>query len=92
MLREYFVTFGIPQEYASDDGPQFKSGKLQKFFKTWGVHYRLSSTCFPHSNACAEIAVKTAKRCLNDNLRPRRELNKDSYLRAILQYRNSPLK
>ena len=46
-LREYFVTFGVPQEYASDDGPQFKSGKLQKFFKTWGVHHRQSSAYFP---------------------------------------------
>ena len=25
-LRQYFVTFGVPTEYASDDGPQFKSG------------------------------------------------------------------
>ena len=35
-LREYFVTFGVPTEYASDDGPQFKSGKLQKFLKNMG--------------------------------------------------------
>ena len=52
-LREYFITFGVPKEYASDDGPQFKSGKLEKFLKTWGVHHRKSRAHFPHSNSRA---------------------------------------
>ena len=33
-FRQHFVTFGVPTEYASDDGPQFRLGKLQKFLKT----------------------------------------------------------
>ena len=90
-LHVYFVTFGVPTEYASDDGPQFKSGKLQKFLKTWGVHHRKSSAYFPHSNSCAEIAVKTNKLILMENTEPIRELNRVAYCRAILQYRNSPL-
>ena len=70
---------------------QFKSGKLEKFLKTWGVHHRKSSAHFPHSNSRAEIAVKTAKRILMENTEPSGELNRDAYCRAILQYRNSPL-
>ena len=87
-LFHYFVTFGMPTEYASDDGPQFRSGKLQKFLKTWGVHHRQSSAYFPHSNS---HMVKTAKRTLMENVGPSGELNQDAYCRVILQYRNSPL-
>ena len=90
-LRTYFITFGVPTEYCSDDGPQFQSGKLAKFFKTWGVYHRKSSAHFPHSNSCAEIAVKTAKRILMENTESNGELNLDAYCRAMLQYRNSPL-
>merc|ERR1712055_724713 len=90
-LREYFVTFGVPTEHASDDGAQFKSGKLEKFLKTWGVYHRKSSAHFPHSNSRAEIAVKTAKRILMENTAPNGELNRDAYCRAMLQYRSSPL-
>ena len=84
-LRQHFITFGVPKEYASDDGPQFKSGKLEKFLKTWGVYHRQSSAYFPHSNSRPEIAVKTAKRLLMENVGPSGELNHNAYCRAILQ-------
>ena len=90
-LRTYFITFGVPTEYSSDDGPQFQSGKLAKFFKTWGVYHRKSSAHFPHSNSRAELAVKTAKRILMENTEANGELNLDAYCRATLQYRNTPL-
>ena len=90
-LRTYFITFGVPTKYSSDDGPQFQSGKLAKFFKTWGVYHRKSSAHFPHSNSRAEIAVKTAKRILMENTEANGELNLDAYCRATLQYRNTPL-
>ena len=34
-LRQHFVTFGVPEEFASDMGPLFKAGKIDKFLKTW---------------------------------------------------------
>merc|ERR1711895_393042 len=83
--------FAVPKKYTSDDGPQFKSGKLEKFLKPWGVHHRKSSAYFPDSNSRAEIAVKTAKRILMENTEPNGELNRDAYCRAMIQYRNSPL-
>ena len=38
----------------------------------------------------AEVAVKAAKRLLMANVSPRGDLNNDSFLRALLQLRNTP--
>ena len=42
-LRRTFVTFGIPDELASDGGPEFTAQSTQRFLQDWGVHHRLSS-------------------------------------------------
>ncbi|CAG2251287.1 unnamed protein product [Mytilus edulis] len=88
-LRETFVTFGIPEELTSDGGPQFTAGKTQEFLKAWGVRHRLSSVANPHANCRAEIAVKTVKRMLVDNITAVGSLDVDKFQRALLMYRNS---
>ena len=89
-LRKLFVTFGIPEELSTDGGPQYTSAVTKQFLKNWGVKHRLSSVAFPHSNARAEIGVKTVKRMLMDNTGPHGQLNTDNFQRAMLMYRNTP--
>ena len=89
-LRRIFATYGIADELSSDGGPEFTAMATQKFLRQWGVHHRLSSMGFPHSNCRAEIGVKTTKRLIADNTGPSGTLDTDNFQRAVLQYRNAP--
>ena len=88
-LRDFFETFGVPEEITSDGGPQFTAGITTDFLKSWGVHHRLTSVGNPHANSRAEIAVKTVKRMLMANTLPSGSLDADPFKRAMLIYRNS---
>lgn len=89
-LRSSFETYGIPEELSSDGGPEFTATQTKSFLQDWGVHHRLSSVAFPHSNCRAEIGVKTMKRLITGNTGPNGTLDKDSFAIAVLQYRNTP--
>ena len=90
LLRSYFATFGVPEEISSDDGPEFTAFVTQDFMRKWGIKHRVSSAYFPQSNGRAEVAVKAAKRLLMSNISPNRDLNNNSFLRTLLQLRNTP--
>ena len=89
-LRDFVMTFNLPEELTTDGGPQYKSGKLKECLSRWGVHHRVGSAYFPHSNSRSEIAVKASKRLLRDNLNSRGQLNTDKFMRAVMQYKNTP--
>ena len=89
-LRRLFSTFGVPSEISSDGGPEFIANQTEDFFKRWGVSHRVSSVSFPSSNGRAELAVKSTKRLLMDNIGPNGNLNTDSMVRALLTQRNTP--
>ena len=72
-LRQYFGKYSVPEEIASDGGPEFISEQTQKFFKDWQVHHRKSSVAFPHSISRAELAVKQVNYITQDfQLQPTR--------------------
>ena len=87
-LRRLMVTFGVPVEISTDGGPEFIAGETLAFFRRWGIRHRLSSVSFPSSNGRAELAVKTAKRLLMDNIVSK--FNNDAIVQALLTYRNTP--
>ena len=89
LLRSYFATFGVPEEISSDGGPEFTAFVTQDFMRKWDIKHRVSSTYFPQSNGRAEVADKAAKRLLMSNISPNGDLNNDSFLRALLQLRNT---
>lgn len=89
-LRRVFVTYGIPDELTSDGGPEFAAGTTVAFLRDWGIHHRLASVAFPHSNCRAEVGVKTVKRMITGNTGPSGTIDTDKFGKAMLQYRNTP--
>ena len=89
-LRRLMTQVGVPKELSSDGGPEFTARETEDFFKRWGIHHRISSAYYPASNGRAELAVKTAKRLLMDNVSANGSLNNDAIVRAFLTYRNTP--
>ena len=81
---------GIPEELSSDGGSTYMSYETQKFLANYGVRHRVSSVAYPHSNQRAELAVKSMKRLIRENTGPNGSLNNDSFLRAVMMYRNTP--
>jgi hypothetical protein len=86
----WFRTYGVPEEISSDGGPPFQSSDYNEFLRCWKIEKRLSSAYYPQSNGRAEVAVKTMKRTLNENVNPRTGELSDSAARAIMTHRNTP--
>ena len=90
VLRHTFSTYGIPDQLSSDGCPEFIAHSTRQFLHNWGIHHRLSSVAFPHSNCRAEVGVKTIKRLITGNIGKDGAINIDAFQKAILQYRNIP--
>ena len=90
-MRDWFMIFGLPEEFSSDGQSTFTSQETSDFLKAWGVRHRLSLTYFPHSNTRVELGVKALKRLIRNNTGPRGELDNDAFARALLMFRNTPI-
>ena len=89
-LRILFATFGVPYEISHDGGPEFIGDVFKEFMRRWGVKHQLASSYHPQSNGRAEVAVKTTRRLLENNVAPDGSLDTDNVVRALLQLRNTP--
>ena len=90
-LRSVFAVYGAPERLFTDGGMQFQAQEFGSFLKRWKVHHVTSSAFYPQGNSRAELAVKTAKRLLQENVAPDGSLNTEKVSRALLQYRNTPI-
>ena len=90
-LRNWCQIFNIPEEISTDGGTQMTSSLFQDSLRAWGIRHRLSSAYYAHSNCRAELAVKAGKRILRDNIGPDGSIDNDKFMRAAMQFRNTPM-
>ena len=90
VLRQYFSVFGVAESICSDGASVYTSREMQLFCKTWGIQQKISSAYHPTSNRRAEIAVKSAKRLIRNNIGPAGSLNTNKFAQALLCLRNTP--
>ncbi len=90
LIKNFCGTFGVPVELSSDQGKEFVADETQDFFLRWGIRHRDSAAYNPQSNGRAELAVKSTKRLLENNIGSDGKLNTDRFIRALLTKRNTP--
>ncbi len=90
VLKNFCGTFGVPKEISSDQGSEFISDEVQDFFMRWGIAHRDSAAYHPQSNGRAELAVKSTKRLLEENIGLDGKLDTETFLQAMLIKRNTP--
>ena len=90
-LLGWFMTYGVPEEIASDGGPPYNAFEYDQFLDSWDIRKRLSSAYYSQSNGRAEAAVKSIKRTLTGSINPiTGRLDTDAAARAIMTHRNTP--
>ena len=62
---------------------------MKAFYDRLGVNHRVLSAYNPRANKQAEVAVKSAKRLVMENLGPSGSVNPDKYARALLAHRKN---
>jgi hypothetical protein len=61
VLDDYFSKFGISKIVLSDNGSNFTSQELEKYFKDMNIEHRKSSVYYPQSNGLIERVHRTLK-------------------------------
>ena len=81
--------YGIPETVSTDGARNYTSETVKQFMKQYGIKHKVSSVANAHSNCRAEVAVKTMKRLIRDNVTLTGNLDTVKLSRALLQYRNT---
>ena len=90
VLRQYFTRWGIPVVLTTDGASVYTSQEMKTFLARYGVKHRVSAAYYPRGNKRSEVAVKSARRLVMDNLSPRGSVDTDRLARALLSHRNQP--
>lgn len=59
VLHEIFCRFGIPESIKADNGPQFISEEMRRFFSEYGIELRRTTPYWPQANGEVERANKS---------------------------------
>ena len=63
-LQVFFLQYGIPQHFFSDNGPHFSSDPFLQFISSHAMDHITSSPLYPRSNGFIERQLKTIKTSL----------------------------
>ena len=91
-LREFYHRWGVAEEISLDGAMNLQSSEIVNWLTSWGTVVRKSSAYYPQSNGRAEAGVKSLKRMMKGNIGPKGSLHTDNIAKALLQYRNTPLR
>ena len=84
VLAKISEDYGIPETLTTDGGKNYTSAKVESFLQQYGIKHRISSVANPHANCRAELAVKSMKRLIRDNISLDGSPNNAKFSRAIL--------
>ena len=84
-MEKFFHMTGYPERLRSDNGRQFVSEEIRRFYRSRGISHETSSPEFPSSNGHAENAVKMAKRLQKKCLE-----NREDFKSALAEMRRQP--
>ena len=84
-IEKFFQLTGYPERLRSDNGRQFVSEEIRRFYESRGIRHETSSPEFPSSNGHAENAVKMAKRLQKKCLEKR-----EDFKAALAEMRRQP--
>ena len=64
VLRQMFLTYGLPEQLMSDNGPQFASAEFTEFCSVNGIQHVWVAPYHPSSNKLAEHFLQTFKNAM----------------------------
>ncbi|XP_033121564.1 uncharacterized protein K02A2.6-like, partial [Anneissia japonica] len=65
-LQLVFARFGYPDEVLTDNGKQFISAKIEKYFNACGIKHLLASPYYPKTNGEIERFHRYLKKCIKN--------------------------